>query len=157
MFIPRTLDVVLFLVYTANMQWTYSSLAKIAAMVILLTFALFTMLGLSMNIQMSSGQHGIMMSCPFAPGNSLCPMSLTEHISRWHLLASPILPASAGLLILLFGFFFVAARAERDTSPVTIAKPLGRAHPIGLYRLNWAEASYLRLAFATGVIHPKIY
>ena len=157
MFIPRTLDVALFLVYTANMQWTYSSPAKIAAMVILLTFALFTMLGLSMNIQMSSGQHGIMMSCPFAPGNSLCPMSLTEHISRWHLLASPILPASAGLLILLFGFFFVAARAERDTSPVTIAKPLGRAHPIGLYRLNWAEASYLRLAFATGVIHPKIY
>lgn len=96
-------------------------------------------------------EDGTMHSCPYMGVTALCNMSLLEHMSQWqqmftttvqHITTGPLLQLMVLVIVWVYLKQFLYSRTERF-----------------LPRSRYRERSFdpLRLAFARGILHTKVY
>lgn len=98
-------------------------------------------------------QDGTMQNCPFMGVSALCTMSIADHLAQWQdMFASIVSPITTVILLLLIALSIFLGFIEDF-----------RIHKRPLIKFvshHQREAQIfdtLRLAFARGLIHPKIY
>lgn len=124
---------------------------KIIVLATILFLALST---ITFAVGMTSGS---MFSCPLmTSGHSVvCPMTAANHIAGWKLLIAAIVEQSLmmGILIIVAAVFLHQWIKQHQSPPPSLAlRQRYRAYSI-IYQLH----RYLRDAFSSGIIHPKIY
>lgn len=130
-------------------------LAKLISKSIILMIALFVLAG-SLGVPhvgMQMGPDGSMSDCPFMPGVSICDMSLFDMLSASQGLFGDVsLGQDFTLLVLLISGFFVLGTLLRWFSP---------PNHILRYRLRYRVESFLynflREAFSSGLLNPKLF
>lgn len=106
------------------------------------------------------GNHdGGMAGCPFSETPSLCPMNVLTHLTLWRLTLASVAPRALGLLMIPLLLLAVCWRGWRRRSWLL---ELVKWRDQCLRYLVWRSRSDqwrdpLRWAFATGILHPKIY
>ena len=121
----------------------------------LFSFLLVVLLAMSAGGAISAGMmmdDGAMGGCPYMGVAALCNMSPLEHLSEWQLMITTTAQqfAVASLLLLLalavlwhvFEYLFVPKSADTF---------------VPKYRDREIIFDPLRLAFARGIIHPKVF
>ena len=98
-------------------------------------------------------QDGMMIPCPFMGVSSLCNMTPLEHVSQWQQMfttTSQEFATTATLLLLslVVVFSFVQLSLKLNRTPVRL---------VSRYRYRERAFDPLRLAFARGILHPKLY
>ena len=129
------------------------SLLKTNAIIGLL-FSLFLMINMGgfMSSEMMM-KDGMMTPCPFMGVASLCNMTPLEHVSQWQQMFTTTSQefATTALLLLLslaVVFSFVNFSLKPKRSPVRL---------VSRYRYRERVFDPLKLAFARGILNPKLY
>lgn len=98
-------------------------------------------------------QDGTMHNCPYMGVAALCNMTPLEHLSQWQQMFSATAQqlftlALLSAFALLVTLFFVKDFFTSIESP-----------PRGMSQYKYRERIFdpLRLAFARGIVHPKVY
>ncbi len=99
--------------------------------------------------------HDGMADCPFmAPGEVICSMNATEHLSALKAAFMAILPAISLLLLVLVSVSFVLS-CRPDTVLSRFRLPIKIAHqPKPTYTHSYRS---LQDYFASGLLHPKVF
>ena len=121
---------------------------------ILLPLILITFLMVSVGGVLSSGmmQDGNMAHCPFMGITAICNMNALEHLSGWQRLFT-MTPHSFTTLILLLLLSFVVGRFV----PILLRRKRVPQQPIFYVRYFDEVFDPMKLAFARGLIHPKVF
>ena len=129
------------------------SAKPIFAVAVLLLFAGVSILGVGMS--MMTDAQGHMSNCPFMTGTgSICQMNVVDHLSHWQALFTALSPTNSSVsFILLLALAFIA---------FTFGLRLWRTDKTQITSVFYRQTTPilfnpLRMAFAKGVLHPKIY
>ena len=119
---------------------------------ILLLFMAISMAGLGMS--MMTDAQGHMGNCPLMNGlSSICKMNVFEHLASWQSLFVSLAPNILNLSLALFSLALIfVAFIFSDESPQNI-----RLESSSLPREQVSLFNPLRIAFARGILHSKIY
>lgn len=120
--------------------------------VFVLIIALFLLVNIGGIFTAEMMMDGDMTHCPYMGVAALCDMSPLEHLSQWQMTFSTTVQqfATAALLLLL-AFAILRSLIGRLTAPKRIEAFVPR------YRYRVRNFDPLRLAFARGIIHPKVF
>ena len=119
----------------------------------LLLFMGVSILGVGMS--MMTDAQGHMSSCPFMNGlGSLCQMNIFDHLSHWQAFFTALAPTNFNASLFLFLTLAIAALAFWRQS-----KPKNQSLPATIFYRQELPILFspLRIAFAQGILHPKIY
>ena len=126
------------------------TLAKRVLIVAFIVLFLIAVLGLS-HFGMNMNADGTMSECPYMGVPTLCTMDIFEHLTMWQQLFSSVIPQFMTLiLLLLIAFPLRGLFNDLFTYKPPIARPV-------FYRREFTIIDSLKLAFARGLIHPKIF
>lgn len=141
------LDFLIFLEYYSGMK-TFKKLITTLLTANLLFLAIF---GLNLSVRLM--EDGPMANCQFMQEkSSMCPMNLVDHIAAWQNTLTGTLTASLFLILLVA----VAAFASKNFN-------LGNSAFLSFtyyYKKKNSLLKYfipMRLAYARGIIQPKVY
>ena len=98
-------------------------------------------------------EDGMMQPCPFMDSASICNMTPLEHVSQWQQMfttTSPELATTALLLLLSALIVFTFARVLPKLKPP-------RVRVFHRYRYRERVFDPLKIAFARGILNPKLY
>ena len=96
--------------------------------------------------------EGHMQNCPFMGITAICNMNALEHLSGWQRLFT-MTPHSFTTLILLLLLSFVVGRFV----PILLRRKRVPQQPIFYVRYFDEVFDPMKLAFARGLIHPKVF
>ena len=121
---------------------------------ILFALLLVCVLMVSVGGVLSSGMmhEGHMQNCPFMGITAICNMNALEHLSGWQRLFT-MTPHSFTTLILLLLLSFVVGRFV----PILLRRKRVPQQPIFYVRYFDEVFDPMKLAFARGLIHPKVF
>lgn len=130
-------------------------MGRAIAVATLIVFSSLALVSINSAVHMGMDYAGMMADCPFMIyEDSLCQMTISEHIEHWQAIVTGItrpqgLALIGALFFSLFAFLFsIFQRRNRQRNAVRLA--------YGYYYLPQCQ-SYLSSAFADGILHPKIY
>lgn len=123
-----------------------------------LAVGVFGMSHLSNDMEMND--NGTMSGCLFDGRAEICPMTITEHLSRWQGMFTAI-PQKADLLILLFAIISavgVLAFSILKQNQLLLLKYFSDRWRLYLKQNpHLSLFDHLREAFSRGILNPKIY
>lgn len=129
-------------------------MGKSPLLLVLFTFVFISLFG--MNLTMNMSKDGKMSNCPFmSNSSSVCQMSASDHMQKWHQMFAATLTQTGSLLLLYVAFFISLAYS---LTQFTLAPPL--AQIFQRYKKEHPDIQTfnpLLLAFSDGILHPKIY
>ncbi|MBI5004130.1 hypothetical protein HZC00_03480 [Candidatus Kaiserbacteria bacterium] len=121
------------------------------ALILLTVFVSMTMGGV-FSYQMMM-QDGTMHDCPYMGIAVLCDMTPLTHLSKWQNMFSATVQVLVVLALLLLLAAFITSRFVQDLFLPMQSPP----RAVSRYRYRESITDPLRLAFARGLIHPKIF
>lgn len=133
----------------------HSKLSDNFIFLVLASFALMSVLGMGIGMEITDGQ---MSSCPFMAGQpTMCQMNITEHIAQWQQTFLGI-PTKTNFLalavILLIGV--LASFIKPFSQLKKLAKSTARF--LAYRRANFAKVfDPILVALSDGILNPKIY
>lgn len=133
-----------------------SKKAKILLAMGLLAFVMVAVVG--MGNDMRTNKNGDMESCIFLTSKvMLCKMGPLEHINLWQKMFTT-LPAELGLTLVLLAMLTVLSFVIGKTVPMLSAIKTFALQKLYLRQhIELPIFNPLRVAFAKGILHPKIY
>lgn len=137
--------------YTIAQRMNTLKSRRIILSLIVIVFLMVSVGGvLSMGMTMHDGK---MENCPFMGVTSICKMDVFEHLATWQNMFSSIPQQLTTFALLLLLSLFLLARFLDDF----LRHKRSLTRPV-FYRFREVEIfDPLRLAFARGLIHPKIF
>ncbi|MBI2030695.1 hypothetical protein HYT05_03665 [Candidatus Kaiserbacteria bacterium] len=102
---------------------------------------------------MAMMEDGSMHNCPYMGVTALCDMTPLTHLSEWQSMFASVAQQFSIFIFLLLIALFVASYLATDLF-VSIESPPG---VVVRYRKKEIIIDHLRLAFARGLIHPKVF
>ena len=126
--------------------------SKILVAIAITAFQMVGVFGIFYGMDMNS--KGQMANCPFMGVTAICNMTPFEHIAAWQSMFTSIPQQSTGLTLLFALLSFALARLfivhlARDADETT--------QRVSYFDREPTVFDPLRLAFARGIIHPKIF
>ena len=118
-------------------------------------FVLVVLLAMSAGGAISAGmmtmEDGTMTGCPYMGMTALCNMSPLQHLSEWQSMTTATPQEFFAAALLLIALAILSHFIEHLFAPKRTEKLLPRVR----YRERVFDP--LRLAFARGIIHPKVF
>lgn len=105
---------------------------------------------LSANMMM---EDGMMRPCPFMDSASICNMTPLEHVSQWQQMFTTTSPESGSIALLALLSSLIVF------SFVNVLPNLKRPRVKVFHRYRYRERVFdpLKIAFARGILNPKLY
>ena len=126
--------------------------SKVLVAIAIFTFLVVGIFGIFHNMDMSS--KGQMANCPFMGVTAICNMTPFEHIAVWQNMFTSIPQQSTVLALLSLLLSLALARLLHLHLPRDANEVLQR---VSYFHRGPRVFDPLRLAFARGIIHPKIF
>ena len=132
----------------------YMSLMRRQFIGLMLLAVLVSMtIGGVLSSEMMMDEDGMMHDCPFMGVAAICNMSPLEHLSEWQTMFTATSQQFGTAVLLLLLILVLLWSFATDLSP-----PKQSSIPIvSLYSKRERIFDPLRLAFARGIIHPKVF
>jgi len=139
-----------FIMLTLFSTKTLRATRKTIAVATLIIFLFLALASLNSGVHMEMDGTGMMADCPFMIWeDSLCQMTVSEHVEHWQNVISGIIQYGSWLASGLAFFFFLR-------SLFGFSSRQKWRHVLSLkYHFRPLWRSYLSQAFSDGILHPK--
>ena len=126
--------------------------SKNAAFALLLAFVLMMTVGGLFSAEMMMDDNGSTHNCPFMGMTAICTMSPLVHLSQWQQMFAATTSQLATILLLLLASVALTSFIYGLLVPRSPSAPIATK-----YREKEVIFNPLKLAFARGLIHPKVF